>query len=626
MLLKQKIYASLITAIVLPLTISTIIFSNNIKLNAEEKLAKIELPTALGQIKNAIELELTSPIVVSRAIANNTFVKQWINEGEPDEKQSEFIDYLANIKQQEKAITSFIVSSITSNYYTADGLTRQVTQDEDQWFYNFLQSDNTFELSLDVDKSTGAATVFINYVIEANGQRVAIGGIGRSLEAMTQSINSYKVGFTGIVYLVNDEGIVQLHPNKKLNGTKIALTKIRNGKITIFEKQEKSFIRSSTPLSSINWHLVAEIPEKELYQAIDEAIFNNVIFGIIIAIIGFALVRILSNQIFKPIEEITQAVYSLTQKDGDLTIRLPIKRENEIASLAKHINSFLEQLHGMFIQVSQSAHNVQKISENVKNEMNLAMSFSEQQSNSTQTVAAAVNEMEMTVAEISESARNAAETASESQQRTNKGNDFVAETIKQMNELESTMVSTVGSVTELSNEIQSITHVLDVIKGISEQTNLLALNAAIEAARAGEQGRGFAVVADEVRTLAQKTAESTEEINTMITSLKAKAGETVSAIELGSQSTHATSERLNQTGETLASISHSISSLAETNNMVAIATKEQTSATAEISENIVLIADTANDTKQNVLKSSELCNALNEQANSLDKLIKKFTL
>jgi len=626
MLLKQKVYLSLILAIVLPLAISTFIFSNSIKSHAVEKLTNSDLPTALNEVRNAIELELASPILMSRSIAQNSLVKSWLNKGESAAEKDSFVEYLANIKRDNNAINTFIISKKTKKYYTDDGSIREITLEGEPWFYDFINSNEPFELSLDIDKASGKAVVFINYAIEINGVRTAIGGLGRSLKSMTQLIKSYTIGESGFVYLVDNNGSIKLHPDESKIGQTIDLGAIKNGAVTTVEHDESTFTISSSPLVSLNWHLVAEIPQEELFGPINKAINQNLLFGLIIAIVGFMFVRMLAMQIFKPLEVITQAVSSLTEKDGDLTVRLPTDDNNEISELASKFNVFLDQLHGMFKQVSISANQVKDIAEQVDCKISNASNLAEEQSSSTQTVAAAVNEMEMTVQNISDSAHGASDIATLTQATSKQGSEYVNDTIIHMKELEDSMASSVTSVLELSTEIKSISSVLEVIKGISEQTNLLALNAAIEAARAGEQGRGFAVVADEVRTLAQRTAESTEQINTMIDTLNSKAKTTVTAIEIGSKNTLENAERLDQTGLTLENISQEIVNLTEINSSVATATKEQTIATSEISQNIVSISDSAAQTKANMEDSAQLCRQLDMESKSLKDLIGRFTL
>lgn len=626
MLLKQKVYAGLILAMLLPLTVSTLLFTNSIRSHTEEKLARVDLPTALNEVKNGIELELAIPIMVSKEIAQNSFVSSWLKNNEELSQQAAFIDYLSVIKQENKAISAYIVSLQSSNYYTDAGITRQVDQQNDSWFYNFLASDKTFELSLDVDKLTNQVVVFINYVVVVDSKRVAVAGIGLSLDSMTSLVSNHRIGKSGLVYLVSNDGKIMLHGDKAKIGQSVELLAMQAGKLVNKKINAEEYVISSTSLDSLDWHLVAEIPEEQLSGPLNKAINKNIIFGIVIALIGFALVRILARQIFKPLEEITDAVTALTEKDGDLTARLPANESNEVGILATKFNLFLQQLHEMFKQVSISATHVQDIAELVQEKVQGAAGLAERQSSNTQTVAAAVNEMEVTVQDISNNAKGASEIAMATEATTQNGAQFVNDTIAQMGNLETSMATSVESVIELSGEIKSITNVLDVIKGISEQTNLLALNAAIEAARAGEQGRGFAVVADEVRTLAKRTAESTEQINDMIETLNAKASTTVSSIELGSKNTLESAERLKETGSTLDNIASEIVNLTEMNTSVASATKEQTLATSEISQNIVMIANSADQTKENMVKSEELCNGLHQESNTLKDLIGRFTL
>lgn len=610
----------------LPLTVSTIIFSNSIRSHTEEKLANSDLPSALNEVKNKIELSLATPIIVSKQIAQNSFVSQWLQNDEDNQTLPSFINYLAEIKQSNAAINAFIVSEKSKNYYTDEGITRTINAEKDPWFYSFLNTNKKFELTLDIDRQSNQVLVFINYAIEINGQRVGIAGIGRSLESMIELVQTHRIGKSGVVYLVSETGEIMLHGDRKKIGQSVALTAIKNGQIAEEVINGEDFIVSSVPLTSLGWHLVAEIPSQQLYGPLNSAINKNLILGLIIALIGFGLVRILVSQIFKPIEKITEAVGALTQRDGDLTVRLPVNDNNEISDLAAKFNLFLEQLHEMFKQVSSSATQVKEISDLVQEKVQGAADLAGMQSASTQTVAAAVTEMEVTVQDVSNSAKGASDIASTTEKTTQDGAKFVNVTIKHMGTLESSMASSVESVVELSAEIKSISHVLDVIKGISEQTNLLALNAAIEAARAGEQGRGFAVVADEVRTLAKRTAESTEQINEMIESLNAKASTTVSAIELGSKNTLENAERLKQTGQTLDNIAKEIVHLTEINSSVATAIKEQTLATAEISQNIVMISDSSELTKENMLSSKALCNGLNQESNTLKNLIGRFTI
>ena len=625
MRLKQLLYIVLFAAIVIPVVISISVFAWSMTTFLTDKVQQEDLPTSLREIKNAVELDLLKTIAPSKTLAHNEYIKRWLTTGEPVSERALLNRHLATLKQQNNAISAYVVAADSGNYYTHNGLSRVVTKNQDPWFYQFMNADVPYEVSIDIDKATNVASAFINYAIVENGRRIGLAGIGQSMEAMSALIASYTVGKAGIVYLVDAEGVIQLHPDKNKRGTRVPVAQI-TGQAREFSVDGEDVTQLAMQLSTIDWYVVTEVPSAQLYGPLRDAVLTNIVIALLIIAVGAIVVKFLSNLIFQPIETITNAVTALNEKDGDLTARLNIQQRNEIGALASQVNLFVEKLQQMFRQVSHSADHVKDITIDVYKQIELAQSYTQTQSNSTHSVAAAVEEMNLTVKEISNSAQGASDVASTTEEHVSCSASTINDAMQNVEKLDALMSKSVDSVNALSLSIDSITRILEVIRGISDQTNLLALNAAIEAARAGDQGRGFAVVADEVRSLAKRTHESTEEINTMIIELNTKASETVHDIQQGSASTRETSQYLISCVEALENISQQVARLTEVNTHVATATREQASATNEISQNISVISQTAQETSRSMQTSFALVNELDKESKALNHTIGRFTL
>ncbi|MCU7849731.1 MAG: methyl-accepting chemotaxis protein [Candidatus Thiodiazotropha sp. (ex Lucinoma kastoroae)] len=237
-----------------------------------------------------------------------------------------------------------------------------------------------------------------------------------------------------------------------------------------------------------------------------------------------------------------------------------------------------------------------------------------------------MNEMTVTVQQVAVNINHTASAADEANQQTSEGSLIVQRSIAQINKLAEQVETSSHTINDLEKHSETINTVLDVIKGIADQTNLLALNAAIEAARAGEQGRGFAVVADEVRTLADRTRKSTDEINGMIEKLQAGSRQAVTVMDQSREEAKSAVEFATQTGDALATITQAVEKINEMSTQIASAAEEQGSVAEEINRNIVKINDMSNQTADGASETATASQDLARMATELQGLVKRFTV
>jgi methyl-accepting chemotaxis protein len=315
--------------------------------------------------------------------------------------------------------------------------------------------------------------------------------------------------------------------------------------------------------------------------------------GMVGLVICAALMLVFPALILAPMRRLIAHMQAIAEGDGDLTVRLGQTSHDELGVLAATFNRFLDKLHGIISQVAASANELGMAASRLTGVAEASNRTVSSQLGEIDQVATAMNQMTATIHEVAANAASAAHGAGEADSEARHGQQVVSETIKVINELAAEVQNSTDVIQQLEAESANIGAVLDVIRDIAEQTNLLALNAAIEAARAGEQGRGFAVVADEVRTLASRTQQSTGEIQVIIQSLQVRAAAAAEAMATGRNKAEASVAKAGAAGESLAKITRAVANINDMNTQIASAAEEQSAVSEEINRNTVSIHDLA---------------------------------
>ena len=369
----------------------------------------------------------------------------------------------------------------------------------------------------------------------------------------------------------------------------------------------------------------------ELISIFNERIHDDVTkefieLGIVIAVLAAVFYMVVG--LYLSIMDNIQRVGYATQKmsDGDLTIRLKIKGKDEMQVIATDFNAMAEKFEALVQQIMSATSQLAAASEEVAVISQESSQNLNNQRAETEQVATAMNEMSATVQEVARNAGDASGAANNADNEAKAGNSVVEQASHSIDELAHEVENAASVIQQLAQDSDSIGSVLDVIKGIAEQTNLLALNAAIEAARAGEQGRGFAVVADEVRTLAGRTQESTQEIESMIDKLQTGAKNAVTAMEVGSEKATIGVQQTKQAGEALAAITRAVTTINEMNIQIASAAEEQSATTEEMNKNIININQLADETAGSAEQSTAASSELSKLASELQNLVNQFKI
>ena len=397
----------------------------------------------------------------------------------------------------------------------------------------------------------------------------------------------------------------------------------------------KLFMPFNIADTGVQWTLMLQLPidavmgdlqqlQQDLQAQGHADTFGMMLVGLLIAALGLLVVWFVGYGIARPLKQMVAMLDDIAKGEGDLTRRLSTDREDELGAIAKGFNTFLSKLQAMISQVVTS---VQQVSDSSEHSADIAIRTHQgmqRQMTEIELVATAVHEMTATAQEVARNATHAAEAATHADQAANNGKNIVHDTSQAIAALASEIGRAVGVVQTLAKDSENINAILTAIRGIAEQTNLLALNAAIEAARAGEQGRGFAVVADEVRNLAQKTQQATEEIQKMIQQLQSGTREVVKVMEDSQSKTDDSVRHAAEAAQALESITQAVSVINDMNNQIASAAEEQSAVAEDINRNVTNIDQVANQVAAGADEASRASAELTKLAEQQRRLINQF--
>lgn len=450
-----------------------------------------------------------------------------------------------------------------------------------------------------------------------NGDRIALGsnlsGIGDNFWNVKDPTGNFVV--QGLIKAARDKDGYYVYHWPRLKGSE-PLPKLS---YTIWLADWKWMIGTGFYIDDIDKQVSAIQAQAD--KTLKNALIMGLVISVIVSVLMVFLVRLVAKRIMAPLEEVNENLLEISSGQGDLTKRLTVKTNDEIGQVATSFNLFVEKIHSIVERVTDYSSKVREAASNINDRNIQVHDLLSHQNTETDMVAAAMNEMSKSAIEIAENAETLATTADSANSQNIEARSEIDSSIEQVRHLAGEVSTGAQAINELEKNVQEIVSVLDVIRGIAEQTNLLALNAAIEAARAGEQGRGFAVVADEVRTLASRTQDSTAEIQQTIQKLEEAAQQAVGIMSKSAENSNDAVLKVDATGQSLIAITDAISSI---NNMIAqIATASEQQ--HQVSDNInVRVANIVESLSQTEAASNlsttdsqrlvEFAEALQEQA------------
>ena len=499
------------------------------------------------------------------------------------------------------------------------------------WYKLVENKSNTAFTTPYIDVTTNELTISAVVPMLQNGQFSGVAGADIDMQTVTKIINDIDFLGLGYGFLLDNKGQVLSHPNAKLNlkntsdifGTNTPL----QSEFTQYEINGESKLISFTKISGIenvDWYLGVVIDKDKAYVSVSNFGQTAAVFMVIGIITIIIMMQLLLRYLMQPMNRLNDAIKDIAQGEGDLTRRLTVENDDEFGDLSHSFNIFIEKIQHSIEQVKESTEQLDTAIESLVSQTHSSLSMYDDQSKRTDSVAAAINQFSATSMDISNNAESASQLAKNADEHSTQNQEALSHSVATIHQLSANMEKAQQTINSLNTHTASIGQVLEVIKGVSEQTNLLALNAAIEAARAGEAGRGFAVVADEVRQLAHRTQQSTQEIEDTVSQLQKGSNLAVELMKTSLQDSEKSVQQADAVGNLMSHVIQAIKQINDANQSMASATDEQNQVVKLLDTDIQTISALSIQGKANLNDTLNECTKLKQQFSALENMVQKF--
>ena len=611
--------------------------------SAIDRLERNELVATVNAVRNDIDKTISVAIAQTRQLAVNTFLLDWMAAGEPAAGVPAWQRFAQALRAESRASQVAWISERTGNYYDdSKGLARRIDPGpSDNWFRGFLGSGMPFNLNLGSEASTGKNTLYVNALAkDAQGQRAVV-SIGLDVTEMAERIRSIKVGEAGQVFVVSEQGQIQLHRDpalvkvdnkvelKNLPGmATVAATLLNKGAYNLahYAGPQGEMIIASSYLPSTGWFVVVEIPQAEISAHVAAKLRWLVVLDIVVLAVAILMTVVVARSITGPLGKLSEAMRALTTGHGDLTIRLAVESEDETGRIARSFNLFMEQLHGMFVRVRDQSERLNLSVAELGDLANQLAQVSSANTDLAEATAATIEEITVSVSHIADNTQGAAQVVSEAGDLSQQSSTSVGRVSQEIGAVAQAMDSLSEVMRELETRSGQVGSIASVIKEIADQTNLLALNAAIEAARAGEQGRGFAVVADEVRKLAERTSSATVEIEQMVSAVRAASESAMGRVAQTHVTVKASVDLADKALGQISAIGTSMQDIVHKTHEIRDSAKEQSRATEEMAKAAERMSTQAQAEDAEIERAREVVVQLEQLSQALRQVVGTFKL